>query len=257
MGVARADAGTLVLLIHGAGTTGAVWQGVAAELGRVGGVGVLAPDLPGHGAASGAPPYSVGQMATAVATQIPTGRRVLVAGHSLGGYVALELASGRYGFAPVGAVSLGAKIEFTTGERTRLDELAARPVRWFGTRAEALARYRLVSGLDAGRFADDRFFERAVAPGPRGFRLACDPATYALIVPPFGQLLAAATCPVLVARGSGDALVSRAQCEALGVPFEELAGLGHNVQVEDPPRVAALLCRLLAEHPDDRLAGGT
>jgi len=245
MPVAKAEARITVVLIHGAGATGAVWQGAAAELGGTPGLDVRAPDLAGHGEAPPDPPYSVGRLAAAVAASLPPGQPVFVAGHSLGGYVALALASGWFGFTPVAALSLGAKIEFTAAERSRLAELAARPVRGFSTRGEALERYRLVTGLPASRAPDARYLERGVRAGPDGFRLACDPRSYGIEVPPFRGLLAAAVCPVLIARGSEDALVSRAQCESLGAPFEELAGLGHNAQVEDPARVAAVLRRAL------------
>jgi pimeloyl-ACP methyl ester carboxylesterase len=234
-----------VLLLHGAGTTGAVWHGVRRELAATPGLEVYAPDLPGHGEAPPDPPYSVGRLAAAVATAVPPGASMLVAGHSLGGHVALALASGWFGMTPIAALSLGAKVEFSDAERSRLDQQAARAVRWFGSREEALERYRLVAGLPADRVPDPAYLERGVIAGDQGYRLACDPATYLLRVPDFRALLDAAACPALVVRGSQDAFLSREQCEALGAPFEELAGLGHNAQAEDPARVAALLRRLL------------
>ena len=71
----------------------------------------------------------------------------------MGGYVALALGSGTdsvYGRPTV--LSIGAKLNFSEAERARAAELAAKPVRWFATRAEAEERYRLVSGLPAARF---------------------------------------------------------------------------------------------------------
>ena len=259
MPVPVVDAATrpLVLLIHGLGTSGAVWSAVARALERQRGVDVLAPDLPGHGAAGAAAPYTLDGLAAAMAAMVMAAcsgsrvaagaaliRPVLVAGHSLGGYVALALASGRFGFTPRAALSLGAKLSFDAAERARAAEVAARPVRYFATHAEAVTRYRLVAGLTPPQAPDDRSLERGVVREEQGFRLAADPAAFGIVVPDFAALLAAARCPVLVARGEHDALVSRAQCERLGAPTAELAGLGHNAHVEDPARLAALIAGL-------------
>jgi len=234
----------IVVLLHGVGATGAAWHGVAAELSRQA-VEVLTPDLPGHGEAPAVAAYSVGALAAAVAAALPAGRPWCVAGHSLGGYVALALASGWFGSAPLAAASLGAKLTFTESDRARAAEMAARPARWFATRDEAVERYRRVVGLPASLVANEAFLERGVRSGPDGYRLAHDPAVFAIVVPPFSVLLAAAVCPVLVVRGDHDSIVTRTECEELRAPFEELTGLGHNPHVEAPVRAAALVARLL------------
>lgn len=234
------------LLLHGLGTTGAVWAGVEREL-RVKGARTLAPDLPGHGAAPPPGAYDVEQLAAAVAAHVPANARVVVVGHSLGGYVALALASGAFGFTPAAAVSLGAKLNFSAADRARGAEVAAKPVRWFATREEAVARYRLVAGLPEKIAPDAAFLERGVSAGAQGFRLATDPAAFAIEVPPFRDLLRKARCPVRVARGEHDAIVSRDECTALGLDVLDLAGLAHNAQVEDPARVAALVLDCVPE----------
>ncbi|HXQ32268.1 MAG TPA: alpha/beta hydrolase [Steroidobacteraceae bacterium] len=244
MATQSAKPAPIVVLLHGVGATGAVWHGVAAELSHQA-IEVLAPDLPGHGEAAAVAPYSVGALAAAVAAALPPGRPWCVAGHSLGAYVALALASGWFGAEPVAAVSLGAKLTFTESERARAAEMAARPARWFATRDEAVERYRRIVGLPASLVANEAFLERGVRSGLDGYRLAHDPAAFAIVVPPFRALLAAAVCPVLVVRGEHDPVVTRAECEELPAPFEELTGLGHNPHVEDPARTAALVARLL------------
>jgi pimeloyl-ACP methyl ester carboxylesterase len=86
-----------VLLIHGLGGNSITWHGVAPELARQLGVRVLAIDLPGFGASrSGAHVISMRVLATVVdavmrAESLPNARWVL-AGNSLGGLLALELA---------------------------------------------------------------------------------------------------------------------------------------------------------------------
>jgi pimeloyl-ACP methyl ester carboxylesterase len=228
------------LLLHGLGTTGAVWHGVEREL-RLQGAATLAPDLPGHGSAPAPPAYDVPHLARAVAACVPAGARVVVAGHSLGGYVALALASGAFGFTPRAALSLGAKLNFSDAERARGADIASKPVRWFATRAEAIARYRLVAGLPEQAVPDESYLERGVVAGPQGFRLAADPRAFAIEVPSFRELVDRALCPVRVARGAHDAIVTRAEYAALGLNALDLPGLGHNAQAEDAASVAALV----------------
>jgi pimeloyl-ACP methyl ester carboxylesterase len=232
------------LLLHGLGATGAVWCGVERAL-RTRGFATLAPDLPGHGTAARAARYELETLASAVAEVVPAHARMIIAGHSLGGYVALALASGAYAFTPVAVLSLGAKLEFTDAERARAAEIAAKPSRWFATREESVARYRLVSGLTEAIAPGESFLARGIETSSQGWRIATDPRAFAIIVPPFAELLAAARCPVRVARGEHDVLVSQAQCAARGIDALDLPGLAHNAQVEDANVVAALVASLV------------
>ena len=77
--------------------------------------------------------------------------------------------------------------------------------------------------------------------GEGGFRLASDPAVFGIVVPLFADLLAAIQCPATVARGEHDTIVSREENAALGRANEELSGLSHNAQVEEPARVVRLI----------------
>jgi pimeloyl-ACP methyl ester carboxylesterase len=234
----------LVILLHGLGATGAVWHGVAAELGAT--FNVLAPDLPGHGAADSGSPYSVGHLAAAVAAVLPPTTPWYVAGHSLGGYVAVALASGWFGNPPLAALSLGAKLRFTQAERARAADMTRRPASCYRTRAEATARYRRVAGLPPSMPLDDSHFDRGVRADADGFRLNHDPASYGIVGPSFRALLSVAVSPVFVVRGELDPMVTRLECEELPAPFEELSGLGHNAHVEHPELTAALLRRVFA-----------
>ena len=103
----------LILLLHGLGATGAVWKSVEALLTERGDLRCLAPDLKGHGAASWAPRYSVGEMAADIATRLAGEAPVFIVGHSLGGYVALALAQGSSGVDVRGVVTIGTKLSWT------------------------------------------------------------------------------------------------------------------------------------------------
>jgi pimeloyl-[acyl-carrier protein] methyl ester esterase len=77
-----------VVLLHGWGFSGAIWEGLADRLAPR--FRVHAPDLPGYGTAPACTPYTLERMARAVARTAP--RRCHVVGWSLGGEVALAWA---------------------------------------------------------------------------------------------------------------------------------------------------------------------
>ena len=88
-----AGAGPALLLIHGLGGTRKTWRHLIDDLART--HTVIAPDLPGHGESD--PPagdYSLGAHACVLRDLILSlgCRRFSVAGHSLGGGIALQTA---------------------------------------------------------------------------------------------------------------------------------------------------------------------
>lgn len=224
-----------MVLLHGLGATGGVWDGVAAELGG----DVVAPDLPGHGSAGTLPAaYTFAAVAEAVGDALDPAGTVLL-GHSFGGVVALHLAA-RPGVRAV--VGLGIKVAWSGEDLARAAALADRPPAEFADRAEAVARHLRVSGLAGLVDPDSDLAGAGVVPeGDGRWRLALDPRAFGVGEPGVAALLAAATCPVVLARGEHDPMVSDADLRALGVEPAELAGLGHNAHVEDPAAVAALL----------------
>jgi len=234
------------LLLHGLGATGAVWAPVAELLAARGAGRSIAPDLPGHGAAQWTASYSVGAAAAQVAAAVTGEARLYVIGHSFGGYVALALASGWFGARVRGVLTVGTKLTFSDEERRRAAELARRPARTFATHDEAIDRYRKVSGLDTSLAPGEALLGRGTVRDAGGYRLAADPATLGVEVPPFAALLAAVHCPVLATRGEHDALVSSAELHAAARGAVDVPGLGHNLHVEDPAALVALVDRLLA-----------
>ncbi|AIJ25511.1 alpha/beta hydrolase fold protein [Amycolatopsis methanolica 239] len=81
-------------------------------------------DLPGHGRSEPLPRYSFGALAAAVAEVVPAGTTVAVLGHSLGGVVALTLASGWFGVRVSGACGLGMKVRWSDEELARAADQA-------------------------------------------------------------------------------------------------------------------------------------
>ncbi|WP_116200325.1 alpha/beta fold hydrolase [Amycolatopsis circi] len=221
------------LLLHGLGATGAVWDGLTGLLDRR----VLVPDLPGHGGSPQLPEYTFEALAAAVADAFDEPGPVAVVGHSLGGVVALELASGRYGLDVSSVLAVGIKVEWSEDDLSRAAAMAARPPRLFETREEAETAYLKVAGLIGLAPADpDGVTETA-----DGWRLALDSPAFGVGRPDLPSLLAAARCPVVLATGENDPMCRPEQLRALVPEAVVLSGLGHNAHVEDPAAVAALL----------------
>jgi pimeloyl-ACP methyl ester carboxylesterase len=232
------------LLLHGLGATGAVWidlseRIVANGLGRW-----IAIDLPGHGASERCELYSIGRFASDLAPLVAGEGRLFVVGHSLGAYIALALASGWFRVRVAGVLGIGPKIAWSTADLDAVRELAARPVRSFAAMEEAVERYRKVSGLDAG-IARDEVLARGVVRAGQEWRLAADPQTMLVAGAAFATLARSATCPVMLARGERDPMVTLAELGVHGTVAFDMAGCGHNAHVENPQEVAALCARLM------------
>jgi pimeloyl-ACP methyl ester carboxylesterase len=222
-----------LLLLHGLGATGAVWDGLTGLLDRP----WLAPDLPGHGGSARLPRYSFGGMAAAIADELPDIGPFVVVGHSLGGVVALALASGWFGIDVAAVVAVGVKVEWSEADLARAAAIAARPVRVYATRAEAERAYLKTAGLTDIALADPA----GLTATDDGWRLTLDPATFAVGAPDMPGLLAAARCPVTLAAGEHDPMSRPEQLRALLSSAVTLPGLGHNAHVEDPAALLPLL----------------
>ena len=137
----------VLLLLHGLGATGDVWEGWRPLLARRWPGRWLAPDLPGHG---GSPPlssYTFDSFAKALAGLVETKTPTVVLGHSLGGVVGLALATSDFPLSVQAVIGLGIKVAWTEEELDRARAAAHRPPAWFASRDEAAARYLRVSGL--------------------------------------------------------------------------------------------------------------
>ena len=229
--------GPPVVLLHGLGATGAVWDGLIRQLS---GRRWYAPDLPGHGRSEALSRYSFGGMAATVAAGLPVGDEpVDIVGHSLGGVLGLVLASGWFRVPIRRVVAVGVKVEWTEDELAGAAAMAVRPVKVFGSKEEAAQRYLKVAGL-AGLLPAD---PDGLAATGDGWRLALDPAAFAVGAPDMSGLLAAAKCPVLMVTGERDPMSAPEQVRALTDDVEVLADLGHNLHVEAPATLLDVISR--------------
>jgi pimeloyl-ACP methyl ester carboxylesterase len=225
--------GPLLVLIHGLGATAGVWSSMRAEpRGRW-----IAPDLPGHGGSDHSGNYAVDALATAIGDLIEAergGEEVTILGHSLGGLVAIALAGSGV---PVRACfGLGIKVDWTDEELQRFAGLAARPPKLFDSEAEALAQHRRNCGL--GDVAlDSPLLARGAAMQDSKWRAAMDMAAFAVERPRIAELVAAARCPVRLACGEGDAMISAERLRDFDGRAFAIPNAGHNAMVDAPGAV--------------------
>ena len=157
-----------------------------------------------------------------------------MAGHSYGGYLALLLASGRYGLDVTAGVATGIKVNWSADELERAATFAARPPSWFNSSADAEARYCKVAGLTEDVTGDSEDLARGVVMIDGRFRLSHDPRSAGVGVPDMVSALHAASAPVLLSRGVADPIVSREELLALAPVAVDIPGGGHNVHVQNP-----------------------
>jgi pimeloyl-ACP methyl ester carboxylesterase len=237
------DGEPVLLLLHGLGATGDVWNGLHDVLSRRWPGRWVTLDLPGHGGSGLLPGYSFGHLAAAVARTVPAATRLVVLGHSLGGVVALALASGWFGVQVSAVCGLGIKVAWTEEELARARALAARPNPVYATRGEAAERYLRVAGL-TGLVAPEAVADAALVPGDEGWSVAFDPAAFAVGAPDMAGLLGASRASVVLAAGEHDPMCREAQLRQLVPDPVMLPGLGHNAHVEAPDALWPLLERL-------------
>jgi pimeloyl-ACP methyl ester carboxylesterase len=248
----RSGSGEPLVLLHGIGMSREVWDPVLPALAER--FDVLAVDLPGFGGSASLPPGiepTPAALAAAVAELLDDLgiHEPHVAGNSLGGWVALELA----GLRPAASVALLSPAGLWRGSTPLYCRVSLRASRWLSRHAYGLLSRLvehapgrvLVLGQTHGHPARMRA-ERARA----AVRILRDGAAYddALTATLHRRYVArgAIDAPVTVAFGSLDRLLLRSQSrhvEALpaGTRVADLPGCGHVPMDDDPAAVAALI----------------
>jgi pimeloyl-ACP methyl ester carboxylesterase len=233
----------LLLLLHGLGATGAVWDRLLPLVERDWRGSWAVPDLRGHGRSAAEPPYGYAVHAADVAS-VAVARdatRVTVLGHSFGGVVGAVLAGGWYGVEVARVVAVGVKIDWTDEEVARARSLARRPPQVFPTAAEAAERHLRLAGLTGLVAADDPVALAGVRETSGGFSPALDPRAFGAVGPPIEEVLSRAQAPLRLAAGSADPMVSVRAMQRVDPGAVLLEGAGHNAHWEDPAAVWSLL----------------
>lgn len=225
----------ILVLLHGLGANGAVWDGLVPLIERHWPGRWLNLDLRGHGRSGHARPYGYATYAADVAAAIGgQDETVAVIGHSMGGVVAMALATGWFGVTVDRVLAFGVKIAWAEGEADKLNQIAATPVRWFDIREEAIERYLKVSGLIGLIDPASSMAAAGVREADGRFALASDPWINAAAGPEVAPFYRASQAPVRLAAGENDRMVTRVEMTALDPAAVILPGVGHNAHVENP-----------------------
>jgi 2-succinyl-6-hydroxy-2,4-cyclohexadiene-1-carboxylate synthase len=234
---------TELVLLHGFTNTGASWDDVAAALPRS--YRVQAPDIRGHGSASGARPVTLEAVLAEIDALAPG--RFTLAGYSQGGRIALHAAlalPGRVERLVLIGASPGVADPAEREERRRADEALAAwaetvsieefVTRWSQTPVLADQPAAVRAAVSADRL---RSSTEGLAAALRGLGTGTLPSLWDRL----GEL----TIPVELIVGERDRKF-RATAERMtqGLPDARLhvvPGAGHAVHLEDPWAVAGLI----------------
>ena len=250
----RSGAGEPLVLLHALGSSHEVWEPVAPALARH--FDVIAVDLPGFGGSAPLPGEpSPAALAAAVAGLLDELGVTAphVAGNSLGGWVAMELARLR----PLASVTLLSPAGLWRGSTPRYCRISLRATRWLARHAN---RSAVLAGPVPGRAgAGPRPDARPARPSDRrDAQAAIRTLGTARDTTPFcGPRFTAgswATEPVArrsrwrSAHGTGFCPRQARHTDQLprGTRIESLPGCGHLPMSDDPDAVSALIIRSAA-----------
>ncbi|MFI7617118.1 alpha/beta fold hydrolase [Nonomuraea terrae] len=236
----RRGSGETLILVHGIGHHWQTWQPVLDRLAAV--RTVIAVDLPGFGASAGLPepiPYTAESLADAVESFCARFgvREPHVAGNSLGGYIALELASRGV----VRTATALAPVGFWTRPELLYCQTVLR-----GLRAAAAAGDPLLRGLSAGLLVahPSRLEPDALAAASRAL---AESTGFEPTLESFGGVMPPAPpkSPITIAWGEHDRLLPRRQAVRAarwsGQRVKLLKGCGHVPMSDDPELVARVI----------------
>ena len=250
----RSGTGAPLVLLHGLGSSRQAWDPVMPAL--AGHFDVIAIDLPGFGGSEPVPaqveprPAALAAAVAGLLDELGITAPHL-AGNSLGGWVALELAAVR----PAASVTLLGPAGLWHGDTPWYNRVSLRATRWLARHATGplsrLVNYRLGRALVLGQTHG------------RPMHLTADYARSAILAmgtcPGFDATLKATVrrrflatapigAPVTVAFGSRDLLLLRHQSRHLdqlppGTQVDVLPGCGHVPMADHPGAVSALITR--------------
>lgn len=238
----------VLVLLHGLGGCAADWSDAGVPLAKH--FEIQALDLPGsfRGPRSGGG-YDPAALARWVLGVLPK-EPVFLAGHSLGGRVAGEVAATAPErvaavalLSPLGAASYGFTDTLKWKAMSRRAVLESVP--------ESSLRNAAAYGFEGDAPGKKAFVARAVeaqtGPSGKDVAFATEKAVDGVLgAPPLAERLKGTTMPLLVATGERDPLVPPKDAKAIlkarpDATFLELPGRGHYALLEDPGRLAEVL----------------
>jgi len=230
-----------LVLIHGLGANADVWLPLAEHINPR----WIAMDLRGHGRSPYQAPYGYAIYAADVAELLAQDEEVVVVGHSMGGVVGMALAAGWFGVKVRTVIAFGVRMRWAPDDVPKLHALARTPPRLFDRKEQAIERYLKVSGLYGLVDATSAMAQSGVREEGGKWRLTADPMINAAAGPELAPLVRAMQCPLRLAAGTRDSMVSPAELGAFDPQGATLEGAGHNAQVEQPAQLWQFIQREL------------
>ena len=199
-----------ILLIHGAASSGRMWQPIAESLADQ--YHLIAPDLRGHGASPRPGAYPPEELAADLAAFIAghiSGRFAIV-GHSIGALLAVDYTI-RHPERVSSLISIDINVPLPEWQKDYIRRVVDKPVRVFATRGDGLAFLRRALLPTASGELLEAFAGCVLAEGPSGWTFNFD----AQVLRQFAALdsrfeLERIECPTLFLRGSESPVMDRA-----------------------------------------------
>src|SRR5580765_4358317 len=252
--VFEAGEGPAVVLLHGLGGAASNWLAVAPALAER--ARVVVPELPGHGASSALPTPVPTLDAYADRVAGALDEPAVVAGHSLGGLVALRLASRHPRL--VSGLVLAGSAGISTGTRRSQRALAVASLLQPGKRIAPLRRVVSERGVlrqiafGLANVADPRALEPRIAAAfiaGAGLHTGLREAADALVRTDPRRDLDRVRVPALVLHGARDRMVplrdAYEYARRLDAPLRVIADCGHLLIGEQPHAVVDAIGHVL------------
>ena len=230
-----------LILIHGLGANADVWLPLTEHIDQR----WMAMDLRGHGRSPHQTPYGYATYAADVAELLEQDEEVVIVGHSMGGVVGMVLATGWFGIKVRKVIAFGVRMKWAPEDVPKLHALARTPARLFEAREQAVERYLKVSGLFGLVEPTSAMAQSGVREEGAKWRLAADPMINAAAGPELAPLVRAMQCPLRLAAGTNDPMVSPTDLPLFDPNGVTLQGAGHNAQVEQPQQLWQFIQREL------------
>jgi pimeloyl-ACP methyl ester carboxylesterase len=242
-----------VVLVHGGAAHAGWWDHIAPFLAAE--HRVISIDLSGHGDSGRRPSYSLETWADEVlaVTAVESAGRPVIAGHSMGGFVALTAAK-LHGETLRGVVAIDSPVrEMSPEARSWLQSHSTLPAnKVYPDRETVVARFRTLPEDEAGlEYVRRHIAEQSVREVEGGWSWAFDPQIFlgSQMEP---EDLAEAGCEVALVRGErGMATtdITESVAEILGghVPVTLVPDAGHHIMFDQPIALISLLQTLIGQ----------